>query len=113
MIFQIFVRWSPGAARAFLISRAIFFAREKSGVLSMSCSWAFRMSWRMASHVLCVTWQKNLLPLIGRQEAFPSINRRQRGCGFDKGKPLFFQRFVYIPETCGGVTVYVNFRVRH
>lgn len=30
----------------------------KSGVLSISCSGAFRMSWRMAYHVLWVIWQK-------------------------------------------------------
>lgn len=41
---------SLGNRRAFWISFAIFFAREKSGVLSMSCSWALRMSWRIASH---------------------------------------------------------------
>lgn len=44
MTFQIFARWSPGDFNAFWISSAIFFAREKSGVLSMSCSWALRIS---------------------------------------------------------------------
>lgn len=58
MTVQIFAMWSPGDFNAFWISSAIAFAREIFGVLSMSCSWAFRMSWRIASHVLCVIWQK-------------------------------------------------------
>ena len=54
---------SPGDCMAFWTSRISSSAGVVSGALSLSLSWALRMSCRMASHVLCVTWQKNL-PLV-------------------------------------------------
>ena len=43
---------------AFWTSRISSSAGVVSGALSLSFSCALRMSWRMVSHVLCVTWQK-------------------------------------------------------
>ena len=49
---------SPGDCIAFWTSRISSSAGVVSGALSLSFSCALRMSWRMVSHVLCVTWQK-------------------------------------------------------
>ena len=103
---------SPGDCMAFWTSRISSSAGVVSGALSLSFSWVLRMSCRMASHVLCVTWQKKSSSCIcPASKIFQIAVCGGFGMDFQYHSPHSGQSGVHIVKAHGRHPIHINFRV--